>query len=87
MWYILCRYNVKIYPINKWSFVSSCIAVTNFLSSEAKETTISVTKSSQPLPEVTLDGPLQGKAFAADSFYITAIAKVGVMSLIGIPVF
>ena len=51
-------------------------AVSNFLSSAAVETTISVTKASDPLPEVTVEGPLQGKAMAANSFYITAIAQV-----------
>ena len=56
--------------------------MTNFLSAQPQETTISVTKSADPTPELTVEGPLHGKAFAADSFYITAIAKVGFMLLI-----
>ena len=38
--------------------------------------TITVTKASQPLPEVTVDGPLDGKVFGLNSFYITAKATV-----------
>ena len=40
-------------------------------------TNISVTKATDPLPEVTLEGPLQGKAMAGNAFYVTATAKVG----------
>ena len=50
------------------------LAVKNFIYSTAMSSTITVTKASQPLPEVTVDGPLDGKVFGMNSFYITAIA-------------
>ena len=50
--------------------------VRNFIYSSAMHSTVSVTKARDPLPEVTVDGPLEGKVSGKNSFYITAIAKV-----------
>ena len=50
--------------------------VKNFIYSSAMESTISVTKARDPLPEVTIDAPFEGKVFGVNSFYITALAKV-----------
>jgi hypothetical protein len=55
--------------------------VSNFLSAEDVETTIAVTKAADPLPEVTVEGPLQGIALAGNSFYITATGKVKFLPL------
>ena len=44
--------------------------------SVGKSSTIQVTKARDPLPEVTVDGPLEGKVFGMKSFYITAKATV-----------
>lgn len=52
--------------------------VRNFIYSSAMDSTVSVTKARDPVPEVTVDGPLEGKVFGKNSFYITAIAKVRV---------
>ena len=51
-------------------------AVKNFLGSTWKENIITITKASDPLPEVRVEGPLRGRALAARSFFITAMAKV-----------
>ncbi len=46
--------------------------------------TITVIKASDPLPEVTVDGPLDGKVFGMNSFYITAKAVVCLLVLVDI---
>ena len=51
-------------------------AVKNFLGSTWKESFITITKASNPLPEVRVEGPLRGRVLAARSFFITAMAKV-----------
>jgi hypothetical protein len=38
--------------------------------------TMTVTKARDPLPEVTVDGPREGKVFGMNAFYIAAKAKV-----------
>ena len=50
------------------------LTVKNFIYPTSMSSTITVTKASQPLPEVTVEGPLDGKVFGMNSFYITAEA-------------
>ena len=46
------------------------------MSPTPQTTSITVFKASDPVPEVTVEGPLGGSVFAKDSFSINAIAQV-----------